>query len=290
MKVSQTAADARQLAGENEAAHPRVRRTTMLARSAVICAVVVSCRGPSAAPYDPTEPTEESAQPELVPTAATTADVEVARARAAKDVVARPPAADAAPPSTAAPASSPPEAELEGCPASVTELPEVAWLDPDDRRLAQGELVVVSKSARRLVVFDDGKRTHCWKVALGFAPVGHKQVQGDGKTPEGWYRTSDKPWSAFDDAIAIHYPNDVDAREAKKDGRISRATHDKIVAAIKGGKVPPQSTALGGAILIHGGGTSFDWTLGCVALDDRDLVALREILPRGMRTDLLVVP
>ena len=35
---------------------------------------------------------------------------------------------------------------------------------------------------------------------LGFSPTGHKEVQGDGKTPEGWYRASDKPWSTFDHA------------------------------------------------------------------------------------------
>jgi murein L,D-transpeptidase YafK len=196
----------------------------------------------------------------------------------------------AAPASSAAPKDSELDGELDGCLASVKELPELAWLDRDDRRLSRDDLVVVSKSARRLVVFADGERTHCWKIALGFAPVGHKEVQGDGKTPEGWYRTSDKPWSTFDNAIAIHYPNVADARAAKLDGRISRATHDKIAGAIDDGKVPPQSTALGGAILIHGGGTSFDWTLGCVALADRDLIALREILPRGMRTDLLVLP
>jgi len=258
----------------------------MIARSAVVCAVLASCRGPSAAPSD------EGALPEaaLPPPTAASADVSVAPTHVGAPVIASAPVT--APASTAAPVISPAvaEAELDGCPASVAELPEVAWLDRDDRRLRRDDLVLVSKSARRLVVFEAGERTHCWKVALGFAPVGHKRVQGDGKTPEGWYRTSDKPWSSFDNAIAVHYPNDVDARAARSDGRISRATHDKIVGAIDGGKVPPQSTALGGAILIHGGGTSFDWTLGCVALDDSDLLALREILPKGMRTDLLVLP
>src|SRR5205085_12471896 len=126
-----------------------------------------------------------------------------------------------------------------------------------------------------------GVRTHCYRVALGFAPEGHKQVQGDGKTPEGWYRISDKPWSTFDNAIAIHYPNAIDARAAAADGRIGARTRDKILTALDDDKVPPQSTALGGAILIHGGGSSSDWTLGCVALDDADLLELRATLPRA---------
>ena len=160
----------------------------------------------------------------------------------------------------------------------------------DDPRLRRGALVVVRKAARRLVLFDEGQPMLCLRVALGFAPTGHKQVQGDGRTPEGWYRLSDKPWSSFENAIAINYPNAVDAVAAAVDGRIRVGTRDRILADLKAGRMPPQSTSLGGAVLIHGGGSVQDWTLGCVALDDTDLLALRRALPPGMRANLLVVP
>ena len=176
------------------------------------------------------------------------------------------------------------------CAATITELPQSTALDVEDRRLARGSAIVVSKSTRRLMLYDRGKLSLCFRVGLGFSPTGHKAVEGDGKTPEGWYRTSDKPWSTFENAIAIHYPNEVDARAAMTDGRIGRKTRDKIVAAAKAGGVPPQYTELGGAVLIHGGGGTTDWTLGCIALDDTDLVALRSALGRGMRADLLVLP
>jgi len=140
------------------------------------------------------------------------------------------------------------------------------------------------------MLYDDGKLELCFRVGLGFAPTGHKAVEGDGKTPEGWYRTSDKPWSSFENAIAIHYPNEDDARAAATDGRIAKKTRDKIVAELRAGRVPPQYTKLGGAVLIHGGGGTTDWTLGCVALDDTDLVTLRASLGRGMRTNVLVLP
>ncbi|MFO0633925.1 MAG: hypothetical protein U0168_13835 [Nannocystaceae bacterium] len=55
--------------------------------------------------------------------------------------------------------------------------------DPDDPRLRRGALVAVLKSARRLVLFDDGVATACYRIALGFAPQGHKQIQGDACTP-----------------------------------------------------------------------------------------------------------
>lgn len=176
------------------------------------------------------------------------------------------------------------------CVASVDELPKSTHVDAADRRLSKGSVLVVDKAARRLMLFDEGRLDLCFKVGLGFAPSGHKEVQGDGRTPEGWYRTSDKPWSSFDNAIAIHYPNELDARAAAADGRIGNKTRDRIVTDLRSNRVPPQSTKLGGAVLIHGGGASSDWTLGCVALDDTDLLSLRAALPRGMRTDLLVLP
>lgn len=204
------------------------------------------------------------------------------------------PAVGATPPAVAAQSADagPPggTAIEEGCVATVDELPPTPLLDVDDRRARRGSLVVVRKGARRLMLFDDGTRTHCFRVALGFAPTGHKEVEGDGRTPEGWYRTSDKPWSTFDHAIAIHYPNEADARAAAADRRIGAKTRDRIVADLRDGRVPPQNTKLGGAVLIHGGGSASDWTLGCVALEDADLLALRAALPRGMRTDMLILP
>ena len=140
------------------------------------------------------------------------------------------------------------------------------------------------------MLYADGQLRMCRRVGLGFSPQGHKQVEGDGKTPEGWYRTSDKPWSSFDNAIAVHYPNAVDARRAVADGRIGKKTRDTIVRASKQRRVPPQRTAMGGAILIHGGGSGTDWTAGCVALDDADLSELRAHMPAGKRANLLVLP
>lgn len=174
------------------------------------------------------------------------------------------------------------------CPARVDAL--AVGEHVGDRRLLGARVLVVEKAARRLMLYRRGELALCERVALGFAPTGHKQRQGDGRTPEGWYRTSDKPWSSFHNAIAIHYPNGADARAGLAAGTISRRQHDAIVAADRAGKLPPQSTGLGGAVLIHGGGSSSDWTLGCVALEDEDLVDLRAALAGRMRADLLVLP
>ncbi len=178
-----------------------------------------------------------------------------------------------------------------GCTVDVDALPIGRGATArDTRRLHEERVLVAQKSARRMMLYDAGVLEACWVIGLGFTPVGHKRVEGDGTTPEGWYPTSDKPWSLFDNAIAIHYPANRDAVAARRDGRIGRKELAAISAANRRGAVPPQQTAMGGEVLIHGGGSSSDWTLGCIALDDDDLVDLRSRLGKSMRTKLLVVP
>src|SRR6185436_18033747 len=119
---------------------------------------------------------------------------------------------------------------------------------------------------------------------------GRKERRGDERTPEGWYRTSDKPWSRFKGALALTYPNADDARRGLDAGRVTPAQHDAIAAAARRGSMPSQSTALGGDILVHGGGSGSDWTLGCIALDDADLDALRALLPADRRVWIYIRP
>ena len=179
----------------------------------------------------------------------------------------------------------------EGCPATVAELPESALYRPDEPRLRGGALIVVLKEARRLALYQEGQRAGCWGIALAAGYVaGHKQQRGDLRTPEGWQRTSDRPWSSFYSALSVHYPAAHDAERGLKAGLIDPQQHDAIVAAQAAGKLPPMDTRLGGQIVIHGGGGRSDWTLGCVGMEDDDIDALRLQLPEDMRADLLVLP
>lgn len=232
-----------------------------------------------------------TAHPQEVPRATVAAPhVEAAAASTVARAPARTGAGSAAAPQTPPPDAAKPSPWLPGCVASVDELDSRPGVTPRRaRRLERGMVLVADKGRRRMMLFEGGSLRACWRIALGWTPRGHKQLEGDGKTPVGWYRTSDKPWSSFDGAIAIHYPAIRDARAARQDGRISAAAEQRIVGANQLGKVPPQRTALGGAILIHGGGSSRDWTAGCIALDDPDLAELRQQLPAGMRTELLIV-
>lgn len=183
------------------------------------------------------------------------------------------------------------------CPSTTAALPLPAWAGPADPRLGRDALVVVLKEARRIGVYSGGalEPGACWPVALAWRRPGEdvdgpKRRRGDRRTPEGWYRTADKPESRYYHALWVSYPNAADAERGLADGLISRAVHDRIVEADRAGRLSPQDTALGGQILIHGGGARVDWTLGCVAMADADIDALRARLPDGQRTDVLLLP
>jgi murein L,D-transpeptidase YafK len=97
--------------------------------------------------------------------------------------------------------------------------------------------VIVVKSQRTLTLLSHGKVLRSYKVALGGAPVGAKQQQGDHKTPEGHYildRRNAK--SRFYKSIHVSYPNEQDKQRASQRG------------------VPA-----GGDIMIHGLPNGFGW-------------------------------
>ena len=78
------------------------------------------------------------------------------------------------------------------------------------------DLVVVEKSDRKLFLLRDGRILREYPVALGKNPVGHKQKQGDGRTPEGRYILDWRnPDSRFHRSIHISYPNESDIRRAE---------------------------------------------------------------------------
>ncbi len=148
--------------------------------------------------------------------------------------------------------------------------------------------IVISKSEHRLYLFEDDRLVKSYPIGLGKVPRGDKVRQGDHRTPDGvFYICTKNPKSRFHLSLGISYPTIEDAERGLRQGLISWREYQEIVSAIKRGQRPPWNTALGGAICIHGGGAYWDWTEGCIALDNRDIEELYRIVPVG--TPILIV-
>lgn len=131
------------------------------------------------------------------------------------------------------------------------------------------DLVRVDKSERRMELLLEGQVVRSYAIALGANPLGHKQQQGDERTPEGRYVLDwQNPNSCCFRSLHISYPNAA----------------DKAAAGALG--VDP-----GGMIMIHGqvngyGWWSwlvqrFDWTDGCIAVADEDMREIWDMVPVG---------
>src|SRR5262245_41643881 len=78
-------------------------------------------------------------------------------------------------------------------------------LAPADER---ADKVLIEKSERRLTLLRDGKILKTYRSALGKAPLGHKQQEGDGRTPEGNYFIDFKNRrSGYHLSLRISYPD-----------------------------------------------------------------------------------
>lgn len=141
--------------------------------------------------------------------------------------------------------------------------------------------IKIYKARRILELWSGDKLVKSYPCVLGPAPIGDKLRQGDGKTPEGeFYVCTRNDRSKFHLFLGVSYPGIDDAERGVRDGLIAKAAYSRIVAAVRDRERPPWDTALGGEIGIHGGGTSFDWTAGCIALENEAIEELWLACPK----------
>lgn len=135
--------------------------------------------------------------------------------------------------------------------------------------------LVVHKSARTMSAYSGGRLLKTYPVSLGKNPVGHKQFEGDGKTPEGRYRINERnPHSGYHKNLGVSYPNEADQAYAARHGK-----------------------SPGGLIKIHGikNGLGFigrkhlqkDWTDGCIAVTDEEIDELYRSVKHNAEIEIL---
>ncbi|MDX6575180.1 MAG: hypothetical protein QOE96_1133 [Blastocatellia bacterium] len=149
--------------------------------------------------------------------------------------------------------------------------------------------IVIKKGRRQLLLFSEDKLVRTYRIGLGSSPVGDKVREGDRRTPEGdFYIFTRNDKSAFYLSLGLSYPNMTHARRGLRDALINRAQYETIVRALRARKRPPQNTALGGDIYIHGNGAQSDWTWGCAALENEDMLELFKAV--GVGTPVTIEP
>lgn len=135
----------------------------------------------------------------------------------------------------------------------------------------QVDLVLVEKAKRTLSLYEKNVLIAQYPIALGGNPVGHKECQGDNRTPEGEYSISGRnKTSAYHLSLRVSYPNAADRAKAKAKG-----------------------CSPGGDIMIHGLPNGFgaigaahrlrDWTAGCVAVTNTEIEEIWRQVPDGTR-------
>lgn len=127
--------------------------------------------------------------------------------------------------------------------------------------------IFVFKGERKMYLMHGETALAVHDINLGFNPVGHKQFEGDGRTPEGSYIIDRRnPNSSYHLSLGISYPD----------------VHDRSTAN-EAGNSP------GGDIFIHGGPTrpedrgKRDWTAGCIAVTDKEVEDIYAMVRDGTR-------
>lgn len=140
----------------------------------------------------------------------------------------------------------------------------------------KADQVMLLKHARQLLLMRNGRVIRAYKVALGRNPVGHKEREGDGRTPEGVYLLDWRnPRSAFYRSIHISYPSDEDFDRA-----FSRNDDPGGLIMIHG--LPNGRERIGRNHISRWG----DWTDGCIAVTNREMDEIWTMVDDGTIIDI----
>ena len=148
------------------------------------------------------------------------------------------------------------------------------------------------------MVVHHGRYEESFRIALGPNPEGDKEVEGDGRTPEGEFRVCRRVVAdRFHRFLGLSYPGPEDARRGLASGLIDALEARAIVRAHRRGATPLWNTRLGGSVGIHGfGNRPFlaeihgrkDWTDGCIGVTNQEIERLYPHV--GLGTRVVIVP
>lgn len=180
--------------------------------------------------------------------------------------------------------------------------PDNFYVDEDGRKVtdsgideemmaekSQGQrYIVICKSSHHLELWNNGVKTHSFIITSGELE-GDKERERDKRTPEGEFYVCKKvPNSQYHLALALNYPTIEDAERGLRDGLITQAQYNGIVAANERGEMPNWYTPLGGEIEIHGYRQPTDATRGCIGMRNEDIELLYSLVSKNDK--VLILP
>ena len=175
----------------------------------------------------------------------------------------------------------------------VTALPAFAWAVEWPADIEENERwVLVDTTDYKLVVYDGTLPLVTFNnIAIGRAGTTTTPQRGDLATPLGEFRIDRiNGQSRFHLFFGLDYPTLRHADASFTAGVISREDYRKFLDGLVRYGRPPQNTALGGNIGIHGIGQgdaqlhrAANWTEGCVALEDAQMDVLSGLVGIGTR-------
>ncbi|EPG34667.1 L,D-transpeptidase family protein [Acinetobacter colistiniresistens] len=140
--------------------------------------------------------------------------------------------------------------------------------------------IEVFKSQRILQLKHQQEVIRSYPIRLGFDPIGHKQFEGDGKTPEGSYSIDWRnPQSAYYKSLHISYPNVDDISYAKQQGQSAGGN------VMIHGTVPTRATSVPASASYM---PRKDWTLGCIAVTNSDMDEIWQLV--SDHTSIIIHP
>jgi len=154
--------------------------------------------------------------------------------------------------------------------------------------------IVVERSSRTMTLEFPNGRKESYKVSLGRAGTNCNRTRaGDDCTPTGtFFIASKRPSQRFHKFLLLSYPDESAAKRGLESKLIGQSEFDSIQAALKARRAPPQNTALGGDVGIHGqpgwvpsflssAVARFDWTAACVSVTDSEIDHIYEVVDVG---------
>lgn len=150
----------------------------------------------------------------------------------------------------------------------------------------------VVKSRHTLTLYSGKVPLKSYKIALSKDFQHDKQVAGDKRTPVGSFVITEameysppvRFWGSR--RFLLNYPNKDSAMIGFRERIITSSEFLAINRAVSDNVTPPQNTALGGGISIHGGNGPLmgdAWTDGSIALYSKDMEEIFQYVPVGTR-------